>query len=211
MQKDLDLSLYLVLDPLMCGGFQVALKVAEGALASGVTILQLRAPTLKKKAWFEFASALKPICAHYHVPLIINDHIDVATAVDADGVHVGQQDLPVASVRHLLGEDKIIGLSISHQYELIPEDLRHVDYLGVGPIFNTTTKKDAAAALGFDGAQQIVQTANMPTVLIGGLKLAHVCLVKNAGANGVCVVSAICAEANPSDATTALKARWDSC
>lgn len=210
MQKDLDLSLYLVLDPPMCGGFQAALKVAEEALASGVTILQLRAPTLKKKVWFELASALKPICAHYCVPLIINDHIDVALAIDADGVHVGQQDLPVASVRHLLGEDKIVGLSISHQYELVPEDLQYVDYLGVGPIFDTETKKDADAALGFDGAKKIVQAANMPTVLIGGLKLAHVRLVKDTGANGVCVVSAICAETKPSDATKALKARWDS-
>lgn len=210
MQSNLDLSLYLVLDPPMCGGFQAALKVADEALSSGVTILQLRAPTLKKRDWFELASALKPICHHYHVPLIINDHIDVAMAVNADGVHVGQQDLPAMQVRELLGKDKIIGLSISHEDELIPEIFPFIDYIGVGPVFDTQTKQDAEPSLGFDGAKKIIQAANIPSVLIGGLKLTHVDEVKGTGTDGVCVVSAICAEENPALATAAFRLKWNS-
>lgn len=211
MQKNLDLSVYLILDPLMCGGFQAALNVAEEALSSGISMLQLRAPTLKKKTWFDLATELKPLCRVYQVPLIINDHVDVAMAVDADGVHIGQDDLPIAKVRDLLGADKIIGLSISRMNELISECLQHANYLGIGPIFDTLTKLDTKPALGFDGAKKMIQIANMPSVLIGGLKVEHVSAVKNTGAHGLSVVSAICANKAPAKVTRLLRASWDEC
>ena len=209
MSKNLDLSLYLILDPPMCGGFQGTLVVAEEALAGGVRMIQLRAPTLKKKTWYELGIALKPLCARYKVPLIINDHLDIALAVDADGVHIGQDDLPVSIARQLLGADKIIGLSVTNQNEAIQANELPVDYVGIGPVFDTPTKKDAATALGFDQAQKLVHICRHPSVLIGGLKLEHIDAVKTSGANGICVVSAVCADRQPDKVARQMKALWN--
>ena len=209
MSKNLDLSLYLILDPPMCGGFSETLAVTQQALASGVSMIQLRAPTLKKKAWYELGLALKPLCARYEVPLIINDHLDIALAVDADGVHIGQDDLPVSIARQLLGDHKIIGLSVTNQNEAIQASELSVDYVGIGPVFDTSTKKDAAAALGFDEAKKLVHICRHPSVLIGGLKLEHIDAVKTSGANGICVVSAICADRHPGKIAQQMKALWN--
>ena len=209
MSKNLDLSLYLILDPPMCGGFSETLAVTQQALASGVSMIQLRAPTLKKKAWYELALALKPLCATYQVPLIINDHLDIALAIDADGVHIGQEDIPVSVARQLLGNQKIIGLSVTNENEARQANDLPVDYVGVGPVFATDTKKDAAAALGFEQAQKLVHICPHPSVLIGGLKAEHIDSVKQTGANGICVVSAICAAKEPGKMTNYMKSLWN--
>ncbi len=209
MRHNLDLSLYLILDPPMCGGFSQTIAVAEEVLASGVSVIQLRAPTLKKKAWYELALTLKPLCQAYKVPLIINDHVDIALAVDADGVHIGQEDMPVIMARQLLGNKKIIGLSVTNQNEALQANDLSVDYVGIGPVFATDTKKDAAAALGFDKAQQLIQVSQHPSVLIGGLKPEHIGAVKKSGAHGICVVSAICAASAPGRVTQQMKALWN--
>ncbi|MEI7432417.1 MAG: thiamine phosphate synthase, partial [Betaproteobacteria bacterium] len=125
----IDLSLYLVLDPELCGGPAEMVRTARLAAENGATVVQLRAPQWKKRQWLETARELKAVLAPLGVPLIINDQVDVALAVDADGVHVGQADLPVAETRRLIGPGKILGLSVSNAEQLaaVPEG---VDYLG---------------------------------------------------------------------------------
>ena len=147
----IDLSLYLVLDPDLCGGPEGMVRTARVAAENGVTVVQLRAPGWKKKQWLETARELKAVLAPLGVPLIINDQIDVALAVDADGVHIGQDDLPAVETRRLIGPDKILGVSVSDFTELAAVPVEGVDYIGIGPIFPTLTKLDAGAATGFEG------------------------------------------------------------
>ncbi len=153
MTSCLDLSLYLVLDPVQCGGHQASLDVARAALEGGATVVQLRAPEWHKRAWLALALDLLPLTRAARVPLIIDDHLDIALAAGADGVHVGQRDLPADVARKLLGPDALIGLSVSRISEV--DDANPlgdiVDYLGAGPVFDTPTKPDASAACGIDG------------------------------------------------------------
>ena len=201
--KPFDLHLYLVLDAATCG--DKLLATAEAALAAGITMLQLRGDKQRwhKRDWYEAARALKPLCAAAQVPFIINDQVDIALAVDADGVHVGQDDLPADEVRRLIGPDKLIGVSVSDFSELaaVPAG---VDYLGIGPIFPTGTKSDAGAAIGIAGFGELAAAAALPAVAIGGVKAQHCADLFAAGAKGVAVVSAICGQPDPAQATAAL-------
>lgn len=208
MAKTLDLSIYLILDPIMCGGFENTLALAEATFPEGITIVQLRAPSWHKKNWYELALKLKPICNAYKIPLIINDHIDVALAVDADGVHIGQKDLPTLVSRKLLGEDKIIGLSTTNLQQIQHANSLPIDYVGIGPIFDTSTKPDADKALGFEQATQLIQASQHPSVLIGGLKTHHIPQIRQTGTNGLCVVSEICAAKQPKQITQQIKKQW---
>lgn len=205
MRKKLDLSLYLVLDPLLCGGINGMLETVAIAVQHGVTAVQLRAETgFSHKNWYITASALKNLLNNSAVPLIINDHIDVAIAVGADGVHIGQNDLPVHVVRQLIGSDKWLGLSISNQDELDQVAWHDVNYLGCGPVFPTTSKKNAAPALGCKQLGQLISQCRCPVVGIGGINLANVAAVMHSGTDGVAVVSAICGQANIQQVTTEL-------
>lgn len=200
-----DLSLYLVLDPDLCGSPAEMVRTAALAAENGVTVVQLRAPNWKKRQWLETATELKRVLAPFGVPLIINDHADIAVAVDADGVHVGQDDLPVAETRRLIGPDKILGLSISNAVELavVPDG---VDYLGIGPVYPTGTKLDAAAATGVPLFGELVAATGLPVVAIGGIHAGNCAPLFAAGARGVAVVSAICGQDDPARATAALLA-----
>lgn len=200
----IDLSLYLVLDPDLCGGPEGMVRTARVAAENGATVVQLRAPAWKKKQWLETATALKAVLAPLGVPLIINDQVDVALAVDADGVHIGQDDLPVAETRRLIGPDKILGVSVSDFSELAAVPTVGVDYIGIGPIFPTSTKLDAGAATGFEGFGALASAAAWPAVAIGGIKGEHCAALFAAGAQGVAVVSAICGQPDPAQATVAL-------
>lgn len=202
--KARDLSLYLVLDPDLCGGLDGMLATTVAAVESGVTVVQLRAPGWKKRQWLDAARELKALLAATPVPLIINDQVDIALAVDADGVHVGQDDLPVAEVRRLIGPDKWLGLSISSRAELEAADLSGVDYLGIGPVFPTGSKLDAAPACGLAELAELVKLGGLPTVAIGGIGLTNCGDVLRAGADGVAVVSAICGQHDPAAATQKL-------
>lgn len=145
------------------------------------------------------------------VPLIVNDDIDAAIAIGADGLHVGQDDLPTKTARDRLGPDRIIGLSIEDETVARKVDRSIVDYVGIGPVFATPTKPDHKPAIGFDGLANLVRIAGLPSVAIGGLKRDHVDPVFEAGANGIAVVSAICGQPDPEGATRkisdAIKAR----
>ncbi|OQA33287.1 MAG: Thiamine-phosphate synthase [Betaproteobacteria bacterium ADurb.Bin341] len=204
-----DLSLYLILDPDLCSGPQGMIDTARIGAQNGVTMVQLRAPRWKKRLWFETARLLKEMLAPLGVPLIINDQIDVALAIDADGVHVGQEDLPPDVVRRLLGPGKLLGISVANREQLDASDLSGVDYIGAGPIYPTRTKLDAAPALGVDGFAELRRAIHLPTVAIGGIQ-ANLCSpLITAGAQGVAVVSAICGQPDAATATVALRQEID--
>ena len=196
---NLDLSLYLVLDPVQCGGHARALEVTRAALDGGATIVQLRAPEWHKRAWLELALDLLPLTRRHGVPLIINDHIDVALAASADGVHIGQSDLPPDIARKLLGPEALIGLSVSNAQQVDHANPlgAMIDYVGIGPVFDTPTKPDASTACGIDGLAALCARSLHPTVAIGGIQLHNAADVKRAGPGGIAVVSAICTAADP--------------
>ncbi|MCP9758814.1 thiamine phosphate synthase [Aquitalea sp. S1-19] len=202
--KPVDYRVYLVLDPDLCGGLAGMLRVTQAALAGGAGVVQLRAPQWKKRQWVEAGLALLPLCRAAGVPLIINDHVDVALAVGADGVHVGQQDLPVALVRQLMGPDALVGLSVSDAAELAALEGGAVDYLGVGPVFATTSKPDAAPALGLPALKHLMPGPGVPLVAIGGIAQHNAADLIACGIDGLAVISAICAAANPEAATREL-------
>lgn len=204
----LDLSLYLVIDPVQCGGPAAMLAVAEQAIAGGVSIVQLRAPTYKKREWLAMARDLLPICRAAQVPFLINDHLDVALGAGADGVHVGQADLPVALCRQYLGAEAVIGLSTNRPEHFADSALAQASYVGIGPVFSTSTKLDAAPTLGIAGLQACLARSPLPAVAIGGIGLAQVSDLAKTSAAGVAVVSAICRAADPYQAAADLKAAW---
>lgn len=202
--RPLDLSLYLVLDPDLCGGEAGMIRTALEAAAGGATIIQLRTPTWKKRREAECARALLLALRPLGTPLVIDDDADVALAVGADGLHIGQDDLAPEDARRLLGPDAVIGLSVGSEVEAAasPRDL--VDYVGIGPVYTTQTKKDAGAALGLGELARLVQLAGLPSVAIGGVKASNAADVMTSGVDGIAVVSAICGQAEPRAAAAAL-------
>lgn len=203
--KTLDLSLYLVLDPDLCGGADGMVRTARLAAENGATVVQLRAPNWKKRQWLETAIELKRVLQPFGVPLIINDQVDIAVAMDADGVHVGQDDLPVDVVRRLIGPDKWLGLSVTNAEELRAVPAQGVDHLGIGPVFPTGTKKDAAPVTGLAHFTSLVSASPLPVVAIGGIQAGSCAPLIAAGADGVAVVSAICGRQEPGLATATLR------
>ena len=209
MLNPLNLSLYLVLDPDLCGSPSEMVRTARLAAEHGATMVQLRAPNWKKRQWLHTARELKSVLSSLGVPLIINDHVDVALAVDADGVHVGQADLPVSEVRRMIGPEKLLGLSITNAAQLaaVPDG---VDYLGVGPVYKTGTKLDAAAVIGLPRFGELVAASRWPVVAIGGITAENCAPLFVLGAKGVAVVSAICGQDDPIGATKVLLAQISS-
>ncbi|MBN1561302.1 thiamine phosphate synthase [candidate division KSB1 bacterium] len=197
------LDIYLVTDRDLCQGRPIE-EIVAGAVRGGVTIVQLREKTCSTRQFIHLAERLKEIVAPANVPLIINDRIDVALAVDADGVHLGQEDMPCDIARALLGEDKIIGLSVESVQDARDAEFLDVDYLGVSPIYFTPTKRDLKRELGLDGLRQIKSFSRHPLVGIGGLNAANAATVIKSGADGVAVVSAICCAEDPEKATREL-------
>lgn len=204
MRPVVDLSVYLVLDPDLCGGAQGMIDTTRAAVQNGATCVQLRAPHWKKRALVECGRELKKVLRGFNVPLIINDHADVCLAVDAEGFHVGQDDLSAQDARTIIGPDKVLGLSVSNAEELAAVDTSLVDHLGIGPIFSTSTKMDAGAALGIDGFAELAARKPCPAVAIGSVKVPIVGDLIRAGADGVAVVSAICGQPDPGSATKKL-------
>lgn len=198
------LRLYLVLDPDLCGGPEGMVRTAEAAACAGVTAVQLRAPHWKKRMYAECGHELLKALAPHDVPLIVNDHADVAVAIGAHGLHVGQSDLSPEDCRRLMPPDMILGLSISSMDECRRIDPNLVDYIGIGPYKDTATKKDAAAATGLAGLADIARASVCPSVAIGGIKAADVPTVMQTGVDGIAVVSAICGQPDVHRAVNAL-------
>jgi thiamine-phosphate pyrophosphorylase len=205
MKGMFDGSLYLVTDRRMIGGRPLA-EVVEAAVRGGVTCVQLREKTCGTREFMEQADILLPVLRRRNVPLIINDRIDVALAVGADGVHLGQKDMPLAYARRIFGSDRIIGVSAESLEDALAAEEGGADYLGVSPIFATPTKTDTAPALGMEGLRRIRAAVKLPLVGIGGLNRDNAAEVIRNGADGVAVVSAIMAAADPETAARALAA-----
>jgi thiamine-phosphate pyrophosphorylase len=202
MAKEQYLRLCLVTDRGLAGGRSLV-EIVAAAVTGGVTMIQLRDKTATTRVMIEEARALKALLGSLRIPLIVNDRIDVALAAGADGAHVGQSDMPAALVRKLLGQDAIVGLSITTSAEARAADTEFADYLGVGPIFPQLTKPDAAMALGLEGLAEIRRLTGKPIVAIGGVTAANARAVRAAGADGIAVVSAIMGAQDPTTAAAA--------
>ena len=196
-------GLYLVTDRELCGTRSVE-SVVEQAVAGGVRYVQLREKNMSTRAFIELAVCLKKILAPAGVPLFINDRVDVALASGAEGVHVGQEDMPYKTARKLLGPSAIIGLSVETWEDVVSAQDLDVDYLGVSPVFETPTKTDTKGMWGLEGLARIKAYSQHPLVGIGGLNAANAEAVVLAGADGVAVVSAICAAVDPCQAAREL-------
>lgn len=203
----LDYSVYLVTDRDILGDRDL-LTAVEQALKGGVTMLQLREKTASSRDFYQLAVRMKELAAAYRVPLIINDRLDIALAADADGLHVGQEDLPVAVARRILGPGKILGYSVSTITEAICGERNGADYLGAGPVYTTGSKADAGSPIGVVGLRQIKEGVTIPVVGIGGIGVANILDVKEAGADGASVISAIMGSRDPRRAASALIAAW---
>ncbi|NLR97954.1 thiamine phosphate synthase [Rhizobium sp. P38BS-XIX] len=198
--KNFDLSLYLVLDPVLCAQIGMV-ETARAAVAGGATIVQLRDKHASTSALIETGFALKEALYGTGALLIVNDDVEAAIAIGADGLHIGQDDRDIHEARRMIGPDMILGLSVETEALASAIDAGIVDYAGVGPVFATPTKPDHKQPIGFDGLAGIIRLCPVPTVAIGGLKAEHAADVFKAGADGIAVVSAICGTPDPAAAT----------
>ncbi|QFY62660.1 thiamine phosphate synthase (plasmid) [Rhizobium grahamii] len=194
--KQFDLSLYLVLDPDLCAGIGMV-ETARAAVAGGATIVQLRDKHADTARMIETGLALKAVLSGTGAALIVNDDVDAAIAIGADGLHIGQDDLGALAARERIGPDMILGLSVETEALAAAVNPDIVDYAGIGPVFATATKPDHKQPIGFDGLARLVDVCPVPSVAIGGLKATHVRDVFAAGAGGLAVVSAICGTSDP--------------
>lgn len=192
MKPVIDYSIYLVTDEACLHG-RPLLECVEEALAAGVTLVQYRAKAADGGVLYAEACKLKELCDKYSVPLIINDRLDIALAVGAAGVHLGQDDLPCAVARRLLGEDFIIGVSAHNPAEAVQAVSEGADYLGCGAVFGTATKHDVAK-LGLENLRAIRKAVAVPMVGIGGITADNYAEVLATGANGAAIVSGILAQ-----------------
>jgi thiamine-phosphate pyrophosphorylase len=199
------LKLYLVTDRELSLGRSLEEVVSE-AVKGGVTVVQLREKDASTGEFIELARRLMKLLKPLRIPLIINDRVDVALAVDADGVHIGQSDMSYEDARRLLGPDKIIGLSVENFKDIEAANALDVDYIGISPVYGTPTKTDTAEPFGLEGLRKAVQMSVHPTVAIGGMNASTIAEVMAAGTDGVAVVSAICSAENIRKATSDLRA-----
>jgi len=187
------LKLYFICGTTTCLGKDLY-TVVEDALKGGITLFQFREKgkgALEGKEKLELAIKLKNLCKKYNVPFIVNDDIELALKIDADGVHVGQDDLGVDEIRKLM-PNKIIGLSIGNEEELKQSKVEYVDYVGVGPVYVTQSKDDAGGAIGYEGLELMRRfLPQMPLVAIGGIQTQHIKDVMKTNVDGVSIISAI--------------------
>jgi thiamine-phosphate pyrophosphorylase len=201
---NVDYSLYLVTDRGLSRG-RPTLEIIKAAVNGGATVVQLREKDCSTREFIEQALAIKEFLKDHGVPLIINDRVDVAQAVKADGVHLGQTDMPLGLAKNILGDSMIIGISAESLQDAIEAEKGGADYLGVSPIYTTPTKTDTAPPLGLEGLREIRKAVRIPLVGIGGLNRDNAGEVIRNGADGVAVVSAIVAADDPQMAADALK------
>lgn len=204
----IDYSLYLVTDRSLSKG-RSNREIVEAAVAGGVTCVQLREKHCGTREFIHEARALRPLLRDHNIPLIINDRLDVALAVAADGVHLGQSDMPIAMARKIAGRSLLIGISAESADDALKAEQEGADYIGISPVFSTPTKIDTAPPLGLGGVSKIRGLVDIPLVGIGGINLDNAASVIGAGADGVAVVSAIVSAEDPTDATSMLKTLVD--
>ncbi len=201
--KGVDYSLYAVSDRGLLRGRPLVWAV-EQAILGGATIVQLREKTASTSEFVKLAQEVLAITRQYGVPLIINDRIDVMLAVNADGTHVGQEDMPATMARKLIGPEKILGVSVETVAEAQAAVAGGADYLGAGAVFATPTKADAGRPIGLEGLRRIKESAAIPVVAIGGINAGNLQEVLETGVDGVALVSAIFGREEINDATAIL-------
>ena len=197
-----DLFVYAVTDRTWLNG-QTLYEQVEQALKGGATFVQLREKKLDTQKFQQEALEIKELCRKYGVPFVINDNVEIALAIDADGVHVGQSDMEAGDVRVKLGPDKIIGVSAHTVEEALSAQERGADYLGVGAVFNTSSKDDAESVC-FETLRAICDAVDIPVVAIGGISTDNLQQLKGSGICGVAVISAIFAQEDIEEATKRL-------
>lgn len=203
MKPEIDYTLYLVTDRDMAGDKNFEEAIAK-AIRGGCTLVQLREKKCTSREFYERALRVKEITDAFHVPLIINDRIDIMLAADAAGVHLGQSDIPADAARRLIGNDKILGVSAATPEEAQKAEDDGADYLGVGAVFPTGTKSDARQ-LSVPLLREVCSAVSIPAVAIGGINLKTIPQLEGSGISGAAVVSAVMAQAKPEEAARALK------
>ena len=202
-KEDIDYSVYLVTDRRNKTDEEF-LNIIEEAIKGGTTVVQLREKSASTKEFYELALRVKEITSRYGVPLLINDRIDIALAVDSEGVHIGQDDMPADIAREIIGEDKILGVSASTVEEAKKAEIDSADYIGSGAVFPTATKDDADS-VSKDELKEIVDSIDIPVVAIGGITVENASTLKSSGIAGFSVVSAIMSAEDPKEASEKLK------
>lgn len=188
-KSGVDYSLYLVTDRSILAGKDF-LSCIEQAIIGGVTLVQLREKNLETGDFYRAATAVKSLTTKYNIPLIINDRMDIMLAVDADGLHIGQKDLPLNVARRVIGADKILGYSVSTVDEAIYGE-KYADYLGAGAVFPTISKSDVGSPIGIQGITEIKKSVSIPVVGIGGINKNNIRDLKKARIDGISLISAI--------------------
>ena len=198
-----DLLLYAVTDRSWLGE-QTLYEQVEEALKGGTTFIQLREKELNEAAFLVEAIELQQLCGKYHVPFVINDNVDIACKMNADGIHVGQHDMEAGNVRKLIGNDKILGVSVQTVAQAVLAEQRGADYLGVGAVFHTGSKTDADA-VSLETLKAICDAVNIPVVAIGGIGKQNILELAGSGICGIAVISAIFAAKDIRKAASELK------
>lgn len=200
-----NLELYFVTDESV--PMEQLLFIVEEAVKGGVSIVQLREKHSSGKIFYEKAYRIKQLLQKYNVPLIINDRVDIALAVEADGVHVGQKDLPLAIVRKIVPSSMIVGVSVSTVEQAIEAEKNGANYIGVGAVFPTKTKQDAKVLP--DGMlNDIVTNVTIPAVAIGGINIDNLSIIARTGVDGIAIVSGIMKAKNPKEAASTYLSKW---
>jgi thiamine-phosphate pyrophosphorylase len=203
----IDYSLYLVTDRAILKGRDI-FKAVEDAIKGGVTLLQLREKDISTKDFYNLALKIKIISKYYNIPLIINDRLDIALAIDADGLHIGQDDMPIKIARKLLGKNKLLGYSVANAAEAIYGEKNGADYLGAGPVYPTGSKVDAGTPIGPEGLKIIRDSVSIPIVGIGGISLSNISEVKSSGIDGISLISAILGNTDIENSSKILLNKW---
>lgn len=206
-KSKIDYSLYLCTDRSLMTAPTLEQAVND-AIKGGCTVVQLREKHATSREFYQLALSLKRITGYYGIPLIINDRLDIAAAVNAEGVHLGQKDLPADIARAVLGEEKIIGVSANNLQAAINAELDGADYIGVGAVFQTSTKTDTKPVT-IDKLREIRSAVTIPMVAIGGIKRSNISQLNGTGINGVAVVSAVIGSKNITAAARELKALFN--
>lgn len=200
-----DLLIYAITDRSWLKGQSLA-TVVDDVLKNGATFLQLREKSFSHDEMVAEAREIKKIANKYHVPFIINDDIYAAKEIDADGVHIGPNDIEFREARKILGPDKIIGVSARSVEAALTAERAGADYIGVGAVFHTSTKDDATS-LSFEELKKITRAVSIPVVAIGGISYENMDMLKGTGIDGIAVISAIFGQTNPGEATRELASK----
>lgn len=192
--------LYGVTDRMWLKDGESLVSVCKDVLENGLTFLQIREKDLDKDTFEQEAQELKTLCAQYRVPFVVNDSVEIAMDIDADGVHVGQTDIKGRDIRAIIGPDKILGISAGTVEEAVAAEQAGADYIGVGAVFSTSTKKDART-MSIAQLTEIQKSVNIPVVAIGGISADNVMQLQGSGVDGIAVISAIFGAAQPGQAT----------